>query len=533
MRIFPTSKYWWRPILLVAVILLAAFSWMPRYWWAAQARYTLAPFLKDRVRDGAGVLPADDESHFEVFLQQIDDESGVDVRFVLIPGLKGESLEDFSVRTARTMGIGRDTDRRALLFVYDTTDHRLRIEVGATLEPIITDAFAGYLMREHVRSFFGTGNPSLGLRTTLFIVLHRLRLAVLGLDYDPRAIEAIKDPRRLALGGGASADMRMDPSKAFLNRKRSSSPEALAYFAPQPTPEAAYSRFLEWLARGGYETNVPLLTAASQKHMASLTMTQAFNDFMFMTEYGQRFRVDTRGDLALLYFTANPLLSPHFLRRTPRGWVLDLAAELENTRNYGGFWYTWGLLESGDDFATAFADRYLDMSGVLRVAGGDNRPLPSKAFPEVTPWPAPHPEDSLVRITVDEAAARIAATPGRAIVLLYDTADLEDLVPLARRCHDAGAKVLGFSVDMDPSTVWELPSNLAYAQAPILPVHLTQWPDGGLIAAMSPLGIRVPAHWDPPIVVVRDSTSGVLTQTEGSGMLADEVEQLAAACGKR
>jgi uncharacterized protein len=122
--------------------------------------------LKNRVRDDAGILPKDDESRFEIFLQMIDDESGVDIRFVLVPEVRGESLEDFSTRTARELGVGRDADRRGLLFVYDTSAHRLRIEVGATMEPIITDAFAGYLIREHVRNFFGTGNPSLGLRTS-------------------------------------------------------------------------------------------------------------------------------------------------------------------------------------------------------------------------------------------------------------------------------------------------------------------------------------------------------------------------------
>jgi hypothetical protein len=531
MRLCPKRAYWWRPLLLVAVILLAAFSWSPWRWWAAQVRYTLAPLLKNRVRDEAGVLGPGDERKFEIFLQQIDDESGVDVRFVLVPGIRGESLEDFSVRTARTMGIGRKSDRRGLLFVYDTTDHRLRLEVGATLEPIITDAFAGYLAREHVRSFFGTGNPSLGLRTTLFMVQHRLREAVIGLDYDPRVLTFIEDSRRLALGGGASADMRVDTARAFLNKKRGTSPEAQAYFTPQPSPEAAYARSLEWLARGGYETDVPLLTPASQEYMASLTMTRAYNDFMLMTEYGQPYRIDTRGDLALLYFTTNPLISPHFFRRTPQGWVLDVLAELQNTRNYSGFWYTWGLLESGDDFATTFADRYLDMGGVLRVAGGDNRPLPSRADPELTLWPAPDPGDSLVHVTVDEAASRIAGTTGRSVVLLYEAAGLEELAQVAQRCHSAGAQVLAFDIDQDNRTLWALPSQLSYIRAPFTAVHLTPWPSGRLSAAMTPLGISVGLQWIPPIVAVRDGVNGVVAQTEGWDMLTTDVDRLVTACG--
>ena len=531
MRILPPSKYWWRPFLLVALILAIAFLVVgPPAWWAAQIRYALAPVLKNRVRDDAGILPKDDESRFEIFLQQIDDESGVDIRFVLVPEVRGESLEDFSVRTARELGVGRDGDRRGLLFVYDTSAHRLRIEVGATMEPIITDAFAGYLIREHVRNFFGTGNPSLGLRTTLFIVQHRLRRAVLAFDDDPRVYQFIEDARRLALGAGASGDMRVDRAQAFLNRPGGSSPEALAYFSPQPSPEAAFARFLEWLGRGGYETDVPLLTPQTQRYIASLPMTRGYNDFILMSEFGQAYRVDTRGELAMLYFTTNPLLSPHLLRRTPAGWTIDIFAELQNTRNYSGYWYTWGLVESGDDFATTFADRYLDMSGVLRVAGGDNRPLPAKAFPDVTLWPAPHPEDSLERVTVEEAAARIAAVPGRSVIMLYPQSTVLALAKIAERCRAAGAEVLAFNMDKEPQDVWNLPPALAYAGAPFPAVHLEQWPSGALVAAMRPVGVRVTMSWAPPIVAVRDGASGVLLQTEGVRELERGSDDLVAAC---
>jgi hypothetical protein len=535
MRILPPSKYWWRPFLLVALILAIAFLLIgPPTWWATQIRYALAPVLKNRVRDDAGILPKDDESRFEIFLQMIDDESGVDIRFVLVPEVRGESLEDFSTRTARELGVGRDAGRRGLLFIYDTSAHRLRLEVGATMEPIITDAFAGYLIREHVRNFFGTGNPSLGLRTTLFIVQHRLRRAVLAFDDDPRVYQFIEDSRRLALGGGASGDMRVDRAEAFLNRQSGSSPEARAYFSPQPSPEAAHARFLEWLGRGGYETDVPLLTPESQRYMASLPMTRGYNDFILMSEYGQAYRVDTRGGLAMAYFTTNPLLSPHFFRRTPEGWTIDIFAELRNTRNYSGYWYTWGLVESGDDFATTFADRYLDMSGVLRVAGGDNRPLPAKAFPDVTLWPAPHPEDSLVRVTVEEATARIAEVHGRSVIMLYDRASWKELAMVAARCRAAGAEVLAFYTDQEAQDVWNLPQALAYVRAPFAAVHLEDWRPGELRIAMQPVGVRVGKRvgdtWGPPIVAVRDGANGVLLQTEGIRELERGAGELVAAC---
>jgi uncharacterized protein len=533
MRILPKTR--WQLIRLLLVIAVS-FAFVSPRWWLTQGRAVRAFLITNRVRDQAGVLSLRDQWHFERFLQQIDDESGVDIRFLLVPSVN-EDLVAFGVRQARAMGMGRDTDRRGLLFVYDVAQHRLRIEVGPQMEPVITDAFAGYLMREHVRSFFGTGNPSLGLRTTLFMVQHRLREAVLGRDYDPRVLQFIADSRRLAMGGGASADMRADPAGAFLNQARTSRHAIRTYFAPQPSPEAAFQRYLDWLARGNYATDVPLFTPLSQEYMATLTMTRGFNKHVLMMEYGQPYRVDQRGDLALLYFTTDPLLWPHFLRRTPQGWVIDMWAEVLNVRNYSGWWYTWALLDNGDDFATAFADRYAEYGGPLRVRGGDNRPLPVRAYPEIKLQPPPDPGDSLTHITVEEAATRIANT-GRSLVVLYSTwsqyerAAMPLIASVAEGCRKAGWAVLAFNTDQEPRALWDLPGVLRQNKAPFAALNLTRWQPGRLSGGMAPLGIKVGAQWDAPILAVRDGTAGVLLQTEGVEGLVAGAPGLLAVCQK-
>jgi uncharacterized protein len=537
MRILPKNKWQWARLILVVGI---SFKFLSPQWWGAQIRYSAAMVSPNRVRDKAGVISFAHEWRFERFLQMIEDESGVDIRFLLVPSVEGETLERFSVRMARKMGVGQDLDRRGLLFVYDVAQRRLRIEVGMQMEPIITDAFAGYLMREHVRSFFGTGNPSLGLRTTLFMVQHRLREVVLGREYDPTFGQFILDQRRLAVGGGASGDMQLGQSAAFLNRERTSPRAIRAYFGPQPTPEAAYHRYLEWLARGKYETDVPLFTPLSQEYMGTLTMTTGFNDHVLMMEYGKPYRVDTRGDLALLYFTTDPLLSPHFLRRTRQGWVFDMWAEILNVRNYSGWWYTWALLPTEDDFNTVFADRYESYWGTLRVRGGDNRPLPVKAYPGIKLQPAPDPADTLPaanipQLTVEEAATRVGSS-GRALVLIYmtwtqvDRAMMPALAQLAEECRRRGAEVLAFNTDRDPRGLEQLPGVLERSKAPFTAVQLRPWQSGHLTRAMAPIGIRIPAHWYGPILAVRNGARGVVVQTVGYDELAEKTASLRAAC---
>jgi hypothetical protein len=485
------------------------------------------------------VLSTSDQWRFERFMQQIDDESGVDVRFLFVPSVPQEKFELFSVRMARDMGMGRDTDRRGILFVYDVAGQRLRVEVGATMEPIITDAFAGYLMREHVRSFFGSGNPSLGLRTTLFMVQHRLREAVLGQEYDPTFERFIADSRRLAVGGGASAGMQPGHQAAFLNQATASTRSVRSYFGPQPTPDAAYQRYLEWLARGSYATDVPLFTPLSQEYMASLTMTRGFNEHVLMREYGEPYRIDQRGDIALVYFTANPLLGPHFLRRIPQGWVIDMWAEVLNVRNYNGWWYTWALLNTGDDYTAAFADRYASYGGVLRVRGADNRPLPVKAYPEIKLQPPPEPGDTVAHVTVEQAADQIASRRSPTLVIIYATWSKESrarmpiLSKLAIECMRAGVEVFAFSTDEEPQALWDLPEVLRYNAAPFPPVHMSKWKPGQLTRTMASLGIRVGAEWMPPIVALRNGSAGVSLQLEGWGDVESRAPSLETACAAR
>jgi hypothetical protein len=531
-------------LITASLPILLGFLIFPPWWWAAQIRMQSAFFFHSRVTDNINGLSFRDEWHFEQLLQQVDDELGVDVQFLLVPRIERESLEEYSLRQARARGVGRDADRRGLLFVYDTSGKRLRLEVGARLEGVITDAFAGHLMREHASSFFGTGNPQLGLLTTIMIVQHRLREGVLGEEFDPGFVEFIRDTRRLTVGGGASTEVNRDPTRPnFLNSLRVSSRETRNYFGPQPTPAAAYDRYLQWLALGGYATDVPLFTPLSRGYLGSLPMTQGFNDFLVSYEYKKAYRIEVRDSLALLYFTRSPLVGPHFLRLTPQGWVMDVFAEIINTRNYAGGPYSWGMVDSGDDFSTTFVDRLVEVGPILRVAGGDNRPLTTRAYygaPAVTP-PSGEPDDAVAtrveQLTARELARRISSHPGGTplVVILYfsggrnSQAVFPRLVDIARGCKVAGADVLALSLDARPESVRRLSSFLREQSADFPPLRLLPWRSGELSGALDPLGIQIGSSFGIPLVAVRTNGS-VAVQAEGAAEVDAQANQLVGAC---
>jgi hypothetical protein len=482
--------------------------------------------LHHRVSDRAGVLPFDDRENFESYLDRIYEESGVDIRFLFVPSVQGESLAVYSVRQARAMGLGRETGRRGLLFVYDVADQRLRVEVGAKLEGVFPDGFIGYLSRNHVRNFFSGGDPAIGMYTTLLIVHNRIRQAVLGQEYDPRFVEYIEDIRRLAVGGGATSAVPLNTGgREFLNR-RGGHDERL-HFVPQPTVEQAYQRYLEWLALGTYQYDLPLFTNQSQGWLSSLAMTRVFRDFMLAKEYGRHYEVDERGQFALAYCTDDPLADPHFFRKSPDGWQVDIVAEVLGKRNYAGGPYAWGLTDYDDEYSNSFANRYVSAYGVLRINGGDNRALPtfdtkwdvaSDAIPVAT-----SPIPMVEQMDVQQAVERIATHRGRPmIVTLFHYGNSHGkiffprLVRLAKEYAPKGLEVVAFSVDKD-RCLRCVTRAFENDPAPFPALRILPWESGQLGAGMRTIGISVGTVWAAPLVAVIDRDGRVIAQGQHVG----------------
>ncbi|MEA2325215.1 MAG: uncharacterized protein QOE68_174 [Thermoanaerobaculia bacterium] len=351
-----------------------------------------------RVMDEVGFLNAFDEKGLDDYLQGIDVESGVDVRFIFARDVGG-NLESFALKRARALGLGREMNRRSLLFVYDVAGKRMRLEVGPGMEGMFPDGFVGFLMREQTAALFATDDRQKALVSTVRVVSHRLREAALGGTYNPRAVAFITNPVRLAAGAGATVRVPLgNHTRTF--GERIATDEERAYFAPQPTVAGVFGRYMEWLRVGHYEPDVPMFTPQTQLLFRSLHIARPFADLILYSEYGHKYEIVERGDLAILFFTTTPLVSSHLFRRDSAGWRLDVAAEVQDTREFVGGPYTWGMVMMQDDYTRAFSDLYEDFgvllipkrfnyrptpTRVLRAARGDNRPLPTRAAHDPVP----------------------------------------------------------------------------------------------------------------------------------------------------
>jgi uncharacterized protein len=324
------------------------------------------------VFDMAGVLPPSDVPRFEQYMDWIQRESDVDVRFAFVRDTGSRTIEELAVDMVDEMRIGGKTrEERGVLLLYDVGAQRLKVEVGYGLEGYFPDAFVSYLVHDHARMFFESGNISFGLRLMLRLLQHRIREAVLGNDFDPRVLQAVDAKGYLSGGAGVSANV---PSSGAQQAGRLSEDERNRYLA-QATPAATYDAYVAWLAEPVFDADVDLFTRSSRGYLAQLPLSPAYRQFILFAEYGKRYSMEERGDLALLVFTGTPFVSPHFFVREEGVWRMDIVAEVRDTVERVGGIYTWDYRGQDDAFTQAFSDRLVNLHGYRRFRDGDNREL--------------------------------------------------------------------------------------------------------------------------------------------------------------
>ncbi|UCG68549.1 MAG: TPM domain-containing protein [Thermoplasmata archaeon] len=331
---------------------------------------------KRHIYDEAGILPEYDIKKFEEYTNWIFIESDVDIRFVFVENAGNKTIEEIAIEKVQELGIGGESrEERGVLLLYDLKGKKLRVEVGYGLEQYFPDAFVGYLVHDHTRDFFSTGDLTTGLKLLIRMLHHRIREEILGNTFDPRVIKIIRHQGHLSGGAGVSASMPVrGQNKA--KWRCGLTEEARQNYSPKTTPKATYEKYLEWLVAGKYDPRIEIFTQQSQKYISSFPMTKAYFHYILMQEYGRKYKISIRNDVALLYFTNDPLVCPHFFVKTDNGWKMDIYAEVKNTRNRVGGLYVWDYRGRNDIYTKAFSDKLINIKNYIRIVDGDNRELP-------------------------------------------------------------------------------------------------------------------------------------------------------------
>jgi uncharacterized protein len=109
------------------------------------------------VNDFAHVIDAQAASQIEGYCGNVERATGAQFAIVTVDTLGDEPVEDVAVRLFKEWGIGKKGTDEGLLVLLAIKDHKNRVEVGYGLEPVITDADAGNVLRG-IRPILRQGN---------------------------------------------------------------------------------------------------------------------------------------------------------------------------------------------------------------------------------------------------------------------------------------------------------------------------------------------------------------------------------------
>ncbi|HNZ26528.1 MAG TPA: TPM domain-containing protein [Spirochaetota bacterium] len=129
------------------------------------------PYLSSRVNDYANLLSYETKARIENKLSEHEKETSNQVVVLTIFDLKGENLEEFSLKVAETWGIGQKDKDNGVLLLISLNDRKLRIEVGYGLEGSLTDYTASSIIRNDIVPYFKSGDYEKGIENGVDSIL--------------------------------------------------------------------------------------------------------------------------------------------------------------------------------------------------------------------------------------------------------------------------------------------------------------------------------------------------------------------------
>jgi uncharacterized protein len=129
--------------------------------WAAEI---IPPPPAKHFNDYAHVVSPDTAAHLNQTLEDFERESSEQILVAVFPKMQSySSVEDYTVRVARTWKVGqKDKNNGAVLFVF-VQDHKMFLQVGYGLEGVLPDAICKRIIAEQITPRFKSGDYSGGL----------------------------------------------------------------------------------------------------------------------------------------------------------------------------------------------------------------------------------------------------------------------------------------------------------------------------------------------------------------------------------
>ncbi len=121
------------------------------------------PALSGRVVDDAHVLSPATVQKLDGELANLETQTGRQLVVATVPDLQGHEIEDYGYQLGRTWQLGKKGVNDGAILLVAPSEHKVRIEVGYGLEPVLTDALTSVILQQKVLPQFKQGHMEQGV----------------------------------------------------------------------------------------------------------------------------------------------------------------------------------------------------------------------------------------------------------------------------------------------------------------------------------------------------------------------------------
>jgi len=134
------------------------------------------PALTGRVVDDAHILSDATKTDLDQKLAGLEQKTSRQLVIVTLASLQGYEISDYGYQLGRAWGIGQAKLNNGILLIVAPTEHKVRIEVGYGLEPIMTDAFSSVIIQTQILPKFRSGDFNGGVEAGTDALIQQLSL---------------------------------------------------------------------------------------------------------------------------------------------------------------------------------------------------------------------------------------------------------------------------------------------------------------------------------------------------------------------
>jgi uncharacterized protein len=121
------------------------------------------PTLTGRVVDEAHMLSPQGAQKLDGELADLEAKTGHQLVVATVPDLQGHEIEEYGYQLGRHWQLGRKGANDGAILLVAPSEHKVRIEVGYGLEPVLTDALTSVILQTKVLPQFKQGHMEQGV----------------------------------------------------------------------------------------------------------------------------------------------------------------------------------------------------------------------------------------------------------------------------------------------------------------------------------------------------------------------------------